>query len=74
LALVAADLLSQADTLEQKFPGSPGIAADWLTKALTVAEPHAATKAIAETLTTARGAKTDAERLRVLRAGVKGLR
>lgn len=74
LASVAADLLSQADALEQKFPDSPGIAADWLQKALTGAEPHAATKAIAETLTAARGAQTDTERLRVLRTGVKGLR
>lgn len=74
LVAVATDLLAQADTLEQKFPDSPGIAADWLQKALTAAEPHAGSKAITEALKAARGARTDAERLRVLRAGVKGLR
>ena len=75
LAAVAADLLAQADTLEQKFPDSPGIAADWLTKALSAAEKGAAdAKAITRVLNVAREAKADAERLRVLRSGVKGLR
>lgn len=75
LAAIAADLLSQADTLEQKFPDSPGIAADWLTKALAAAEKGVPDPiAIRDTLKAGREAKTDLERLRVLRVGVKGLR
>ena len=43
LAAVVGDLLAQADVLEQKFPDLPGVAADWLAKALTAAaeEGHA---------------------------------
>jgi S1-C subfamily serine protease len=78
LASVAVDLLAQADTLEQKFPDAPSVAADWLTKALTSAEkgtPDAKAKVtLATVLKAAREAKDDAERLRVLRAGVKGLK
>lgn len=78
LAAVAGDLLSQADSLKQKFPDQPGIAADWLTKALTAAEKGTSDAkgkaAIAAVLKAAREAKDDSERLRVLRAGVKGLR
>lgn len=78
LAALAVDLLTQADTLEQKFPETPGIAADWLVRALSAAEKGTAdakTKtAVAELLKSASGAKGDAERLRVLRTGVKGLR
>jgi S1-C subfamily serine protease len=78
LPAVAVDLLVQADSLEQKFPDQPGIAADWLTRALTAAEkgtPDAKSKtAIAAVLKSATGAKDDTERLRALRAGVKGLR
>ncbi len=78
LAAVAVDLLAQADTLEQKFPDSPSIAADWLTKALVAAEKSTsdakAKAAITEVLKAASAAKTDADRLRLLRAGVKGLK
>ncbi|MBM3979576.1 MAG: trypsin-like serine protease [Planctomycetes bacterium] len=74
---VARDLLAQTDALEQKFPDSPGIAADWLTKALTAAEkgtPDAKQKAaLTALLKAAAGAKTDADRLRALRAGVNEL-
>jgi S1-C subfamily serine protease len=74
LASIASDLLSQADALEQKYPGAPGIAADWLQKALTAAAKHCDSKSIAAALTAASAAKTDADRLRVLRAGLKALR
>jgi S1-C subfamily serine protease len=78
LAAVAVDLLAQADTLEQKFPDSLSVAADWLTKALTAAEKSTsdakAKAAIAGVLKAASIAKTDADRLRVVRAGVKGLK
>jgi S1-C subfamily serine protease len=78
LAAVAVDLLAQADTLEQKFPDSPGIAADWLMKALVAASrgtPDAKSRAVlASVLASAREAKTDVDRLRALRTGVKGLR
>jgi predicted Zn-dependent protease len=78
LPLVAIDLLAQADTLEQKFPDLPSVAADWLTKALTAAEKvttDAKVKtALATVLKASREAKGDTERLRVLRAGIKGLK
>jgi S1-C subfamily serine protease len=73
LPSIAADLLAQAATLEQKYPDSPAVAADWLTKALAAAE-KAGAKGAAAVLKAAAGAKSDAERLRALRAGVKGLR
>jgi S1-C subfamily serine protease len=78
LAAIALDLLAQADTLEQKFPDLPSVAADWLTKALAAAEKSTsdakAKTAIAEVLKAASSPKTDAERLRVLRSGVKMLK
>jgi tetratricopeptide (TPR) repeat protein len=77
-AAVAADLLAQADALEQKFPDSPSVPADWLTKALIAAEKvttDAKLKASqTELLKSASAAKTDADRLRVLRAGLKQLK
>lgn len=73
---VSRDLLAQADALEQKFPDSPAIAADWLTKALTAAEKGTRDakqrEAFAALVTSAREAKTDLERLRVLRKGIEG--
>jgi S1-C subfamily serine protease len=72
LPAIAADLLAQADTLEQKYPDAPSVAAEWLTKALAAAE-KAGAKPAAEVLKAAAGAKSDADRLRVLRAGVMGL-
>jgi S1-C subfamily serine protease len=78
LAAVAVDLLAQAEALEQKFPDLPSVAADWLVKALTAAEKGtsdpAAKVSVTAVLKAAREAKTDAERLSVLRAGVKGLK
>jgi hypothetical protein len=73
LPSIAVDLLVQADALEQKYPDSPSVAADWLTKALAAAAKAGAERA-AEVLKAAAGAKSDAERLRALRAGVKGLK
>ena len=77
LPSVAAELLAQADALEQKFPDLPSVAADWLAKAVAAAEkgtPDAKAKAaLAEVRKAATDAKTDADRLRTLRAGVKGL-
>ncbi len=71
-------MLSHADALEQKFPGAPGIAAGWLVKALTATEKGARdpkTKAaVAEVLKAAGAAKDNAERLKVLHAGVRALR
>lgn len=73
---VSRDLLAQADALEQKYPDSPGIAADWLTKALTAARNGTADAKQKGLLTgllkSAAGAKTDADRLRTLREGLGG--
>lgn len=78
LPAVAADLLAQADTLDQKYPDAPDVAADWLTKALSAAErgtPDAKSRAaVAAVLKSASDAKDGAARLRALRAGVKSLR
>jgi S1-C subfamily serine protease len=78
LPLVAVDLLVQADTLEQKFPDLPSVAADWLTHALIAAakvvSDAKAKSTLAAILKASRAAKDDAERLRVLRAGVRGLK
>jgi tetratricopeptide (TPR) repeat protein len=78
LPALAADWLAQAEELKQKFPDSPGIAADWLTRALTAAEKGTsdakAKAALADILKAAGAAKSDAERLRLLRAEVQGLR
>jgi S1-C subfamily serine protease len=73
LPAIALDLLAQADTLVRKYPDSPAVAADWLTKALAAAEKAGAKSATA-VLKAAGGAKSDAARLRALRAGVKGLK
>jgi tetratricopeptide (TPR) repeat protein len=78
LPAIAVDLLAQADTLERKFPDLPAVAADWLAKALLAAETGTADvkskAALVEVRRTASATKTDAERLRVLRAGVKDLK
>ncbi|MCI0705300.1 MAG: trypsin-like peptidase domain-containing protein [Planctomycetia bacterium] len=78
LPSVAADLLTQADALARKFPDSPSLAADWLTKALTAADKGTADAksktALTELLKQSADAKTDAERLRVLLDGLKGLK
>jgi tetratricopeptide (TPR) repeat protein len=78
LSAVAAELLRQADMLEKKFPDSLGPAADWLTMALAsvVRGTKDATRkaALAEVLRAGGAAKTDADRLRILRAGAKTLK
>ena len=77
LPAVASDLLAQAEMLRQKFPDSPSLAADWLTKALAAAgqgTTDAKSRAsIARVLRGAAGAETDAARLELLLAGAKGL-
>lgn len=72
LAAVARELLSQADALAQKYPDSPGVPADWLTKALTACAKHE--PRAADALKAAAGAKTDKDRLAALRAAVEKLR
>jgi tetratricopeptide (TPR) repeat protein len=67
LAAVAKDLLSQADSLSKKYPDAPSVATGWLLKGI------AATKRpeFADLLTRAAAAKDDAERLTLLREGLK---
>ena len=64
---VANHLLGQADRLEKKYPDAPSIPAGWLMKALTESKRDE----FAETLREAGKAKTDQERLAIMRAGVK---
>ncbi len=75
---VAGVMLSHADALEQKFPDAPGIVAGWLVKALAGVEKGTrdpkSKAAVAELLKVASTAKNDAERLKLLRVGVKSLR
>ncbi|HJZ59262.1 MAG TPA: trypsin-like peptidase domain-containing protein, partial [Gemmataceae bacterium] len=71
LPAVAGELLSQADALAKKYPDSPSAAADWLRKALTAAQ-RAPLDSVVRTdleaaLKQAAAAKTDAERLAILR-------
>lgn len=72
LGAVARELLAQADALAQKYPDAPGIAADWLTKALTACAKHETLAA--DALKCASGAKSDKERLAELRAAIEKLR
>ncbi|MCE9562705.1 MAG: trypsin-like peptidase domain-containing protein [Planctomycetes bacterium] len=67
LAGVAADLLTQADSLTKKYPDAPSIPAGWLLKATTVAKRPE----FAEMLKRVARAKDDAERLALLRDGLK---
>ncbi|MDY3555417.1 serine protease [Gemmata sp. JC717] len=71
---VAGIILAHAAVLEQKFPDTPGTAANWLASALTGVQkgtrsPHRRT-AIADALKAAGAAKDDATRLAQLRAWV----
>lgn len=72
LAGVFADLTEQADGLEKKFPGAPGIPAGWLMRALTSARdglpPGPRRDELAAALARAAAAPTDADRLARLRA------
>lgn len=72
LGAVARELLSQADTLAQKYPDSLGVPADWLAKALTACAKHE--PRTADALKAATGAKTDKERLAALRTAIEKLR
>lgn len=71
---VARDLLTQADAMAKKFPDSPSAAADWLRKALTAAKRAPLEPAVLAELDAAlqraAAAKSDAERLAILRAVV----
>jgi tetratricopeptide (TPR) repeat protein len=67
LAEVAKNLLGQADRLEKEYPDAPSIPVGWLMKALTASKRDE----FAETLSKAGKAKTDQERLAIVRAGVK---
>jgi hypothetical protein len=67
LPAVAADLLAQADAMAKKYPDAPSIPAGWLTKALTAAQRAE----FADILKRAAGVKDDAERLSILREGLK---
>jgi len=66
-APVAAKLLVQADRLATRYPNVPSIPADWLTLAMTSSKCDA----FADALKHASGAGSPAERLALLRAGVK---
>ncbi|MBY0458500.1 MAG: tetratricopeptide repeat protein, partial [Gemmataceae bacterium] len=78
LKAVAAVMLDHARTLEDKFPDRPGAAASWLLLALAAAEKGTADPKAREPLTAVREAgtkaRTDAERLTVLRTGIQALR
>jgi tetratricopeptide (TPR) repeat protein len=66
LPAIAANLLSQADTLAKKFPDVPSIPADWLLKAMTAAKRTE----FADVLKRAGAAKEETEKLAVLRDGL----
>ncbi len=72
LAGVLSDLNEQADALEKKFPGAPGVTAGWLAHGLTAARdalPAGPRRdALAEALRRAATAPTEAARIVVLRA------
>ena len=67
LAAVAADLLAQADAMAKKYPDAPSVPAGWLMKAMTAAKRDE----FADALKRAAAAKDDAEKLAILRAGLK---
>jgi len=67
LAAVVADLLSQADAMAKKYPDVPSIPAGWLFKATTTTKRPE----FAELLKRATAATDDAERLKILRDGLK---
>lgn len=78
LKSVAGSVLAHAEALEQKFPGAPGIVADWFTTALTgmqkgTRDPDTRA-ALAELLKTATATKDDAARLKLLRTWVQNVR
>lgn len=75
---VAGVILAHTEALEQKFPETPGAAADWLATALRGVQKGArepkTRAAIAEVLKGADAAKGNAERLTLLRAWVQKAR
>ncbi|QDU18845.1 S1 family peptidase [Urbifossiella limnaea] len=70
LTNLVTDLNEQADALEKKFPGAPGVPAGWLERGLTAARDALPAGPGREGLTAAlrrAAGATDAERLRLLR-------
>src|SRR5262249_35166233 len=67
LTAVAADLIAQADALAKKFPDAPSVPAGWLLQAMTAAKRAE----FANVLKQANAATDDAERLALLRTGLK---
>jgi len=67
LKAVAVELLAQADTLAKKYPDAPSVPVGWLMKAI----PATKRDEFTETLKRATTSKDDAERLTVLRDGLK---
>ncbi|HEX4611719.1 MAG TPA: tetratricopeptide repeat protein, partial [Urbifossiella sp.] len=72
---VLADLSDQADGLEKKFPGAPGIPAGWLARGLTAVRdglPEGGPRGVlSDALRRAAMVPTEAERLAVLRTAVR---
>ncbi len=72
---VLTDLHEQADALEKKYPGAPGVPAGWLTRALTAARdalPEGERRrALVAVLARAAAAPTDADRLTLLKGFVR---
>lgn len=69
LAAVAADLLAQAAAMAKEYPDRPSLPAGWLVQAMTAAKRDV----FVDSLKRAAGAKDDAERLAVLRAGLRNV-
>ena len=67
LRSIASDLLAQAERLTKKYPDSASIPADWLTKALRASKQPE----FERLLNRAREAQTDADRLAILRSGIR---
>ncbi len=66
---VAADLLAQAERLEEKYPAVPSVAADWLARALTAARRPE----FAAALRAAAVEKDETRRLAVVRAALQAV-
>jgi S1-C subfamily serine protease len=75
LAAVFTDLNEQADGLEKKFPGTPGVPVGWLTRGLTAARdglPHGERREIlTAALRRSAAAPSDEARLAILRAALR---
>ncbi len=78
IATVAKMILAHADILEQKFPAMPAIVFAWFDKSLAALLPATRDEptrtAIADALKAAGAAKTDADRVRLLREALTKLK